>query len=41
LFYEHTNATSQAEAQWKRYLELDPKSDWAMEARGRLQELSR
>jgi tetratricopeptide (TPR) repeat protein len=41
LFYEYTNATSQAEAQWKRYLELDPKSDWAMEARGRLQGLSR
>jgi tetratricopeptide (TPR) repeat protein len=40
LFYEHTNATSQAEAQWKRYLELDSKSDWAMEARGRLQGLS-
>jgi len=41
LFYEHTNATAQAEAQWKRYLELDPKSDWAVEARGRLQGLSR
>ena len=41
LFYEHTNATAQAEAQWKRYLELDPKSGWAVEARGRLQGLSR
>ena len=40
LFYERINATSQAEAQWKRYLELDSKSDWAMEARGRLQGLS-
>ena len=40
LFYERTNATSQAEAQWKRYLELDFKSNWAEEARSRLQELS-
>jgi tetratricopeptide (TPR) repeat protein len=40
LFYEHTNSTSQAEAQWKRYLELDSKSDWAIEARGRLQGLN-
>jgi tetratricopeptide (TPR) repeat protein len=41
LFYERTNATALAEAQWKRYLELDSKSDWAKEARGRLQGLSR
>jgi tetratricopeptide (TPR) repeat protein len=41
LFYERTNASAQAEAQWKRYLELDSNSDWAMEARGRLQGLSR
>ncbi len=41
LFYEQTNATAQAEAQWKRYLELDSTSDWATEARGRLQGLSR
>ena len=41
LFYERTNATSQAEAEWKQYLELDTKSAWAQEARGRLQGLSR
>jgi tetratricopeptide (TPR) repeat protein len=41
VFYERSNKTAQAVAQWKRYLELDSKSDWAMEARGRLQGLSR
>jgi tetratricopeptide (TPR) repeat protein len=41
LFYEHTNAVEQAKAEWNRYLELDPKSDWAKEARERLQGLSR
>jgi len=41
VFYERSNKTVQAVAQWKRYLELDSKSDWAMEARGRLQGLSR
>jgi tetratricopeptide (TPR) repeat protein len=41
LFYERSNRISDAETQWKRYLELDPKSDWAKEARGRLQGLSR
>jgi len=41
LFYERTNDTAKAEAQWKRYLELDSKSDWATEAKGRLQGLSR
>jgi tetratricopeptide (TPR) repeat protein len=40
LFYERTNATAEADAQWKRYLELDSKSDWAAEARERLQGLS-
>ena len=40
LFYERTNAAAQAEAQWKRYLELDANSDWATEAWGRLQGLS-
>jgi tetratricopeptide (TPR) repeat protein len=40
LFYERTNATAQAEAQWKKYLELDSKSQWAGEARERLQGLS-
>jgi Tfp pilus assembly protein PilF len=41
LFYERTNAPAQAEAQWKRYLELDSNSDWANEARERLQGISR
>jgi len=41
VFYERTNATAQAEAQWKQYLELDSKSDWAAEARDRLEGLSR
>jgi tetratricopeptide (TPR) repeat protein len=40
LFNERTSATAQAEAEWKRYLELDSKSDWATEARERLQGLS-
>lgn len=40
LFYERTNAPAQALAQWKHYLELDSKSQWAMEARERLQGLS-
>jgi tetratricopeptide (TPR) repeat protein len=39
LFYERTNATAQAEAQWKRFLELDSTSEWAKEARGRVQGL--
>jgi len=41
LFYERTNAPVRAETQWKQYLELDSKSDWAMEVQGRLQGLSR
>jgi tetratricopeptide (TPR) repeat protein len=41
VFYERSNASAQAAAQWKRYLELDSKSDWAQEAQGRLQGLSR
>lgn len=41
LFYERTNATAQAEAQWKRYLELDSTSAWADEARERLRGISR
>ena len=40
LFYERTNAPAQAQAQWKHYLELDSKTDWAREARERLQGLS-
>jgi len=39
LFYERTNATAQAEAQWKRFLEMDSTSEWAKEARGRVQGL--
>ena len=41
LFYERTNATALAEAQWKRYLQIDPNSEWAQEARERLQGLTR
>ena len=41
LFYERSNSTAQAKAQWKRYLELDSESDWAREANERLQGLSR
>jgi tetratricopeptide (TPR) repeat protein len=41
LFYERTNSPELAAVQWKRYLQLDPNSDWAKEARGRLQGLSR
>ena len=41
VFYERTNATAQAAAQWKRYLELDSKSEWAREAQVRLDGLSR
>ena len=40
LFYERTNAIAQAQSQWKRFLELDSKSEWATEARGRLQGLN-
>jgi len=41
LFYERTNSPEQAAAQWKRYQQLDPNSDWTREARDRLQGLSR
>jgi tetratricopeptide (TPR) repeat protein len=41
MFYERTGAPAQAEAQWKRYLELDAKTPWAGEARSRLEGLSR
>jgi tetratricopeptide (TPR) repeat protein len=41
LFYERENQPIAAAAQWKRYLELDPRSDWAKEAQGRLQGLNR
>ena len=38
MFYERTGAAAQAEAQWKRYLELDSKTEWAEEARSRLKD---
>jgi Flp pilus assembly protein TadD len=41
IFYERTGAAAQAESQWKRYLELDANSPWALEGRSRLQGLSR
>jgi tetratricopeptide (TPR) repeat protein len=41
VFYERTDAVEQAKAEWNRYLEIDPNSDWAKEARERLQALSR
>jgi tetratricopeptide (TPR) repeat protein len=41
LFYERANAVERAVAEWKRYLELDPKSEWGTEARRKIQELSR
>jgi len=41
LFYERTNAPANAATQWKHYLELDSKSNWAKEAQGRLQGSSR
>jgi tetratricopeptide (TPR) repeat protein len=41
VFYERTGANSQAEAEWKRYLQLDRNSGWAGEAQTRLQGLNR
>jgi len=41
LFYERTNSPEPAAVQWKRYLQMDPNSDWAGEARARLPGLSR
>lgn len=41
VFYERTGSTSEAESQWKRYLQLDSNSAWSVEARTRLQNLSR
>ena len=41
LFYERMNQPEQAAVQWRRYLELDSKSEWAKEAQARLQGLSR
>jgi tetratricopeptide (TPR) repeat protein len=41
MLYERMGAVSDAEAQWKRYLRLDSNSAWSVEARTRLQNLSR
>jgi tetratricopeptide (TPR) repeat protein len=41
VFYERTGATAEAESQWQRYLQLDSNSAWSVEARTRLQNLSR
>jgi tetratricopeptide (TPR) repeat protein len=41
VFYERENEPAEAAAQWKHYLELDPRSDWANEAQARLQALTR
>jgi tetratricopeptide (TPR) repeat protein len=41
MLYERMGASSDAEAQWKRYLQLDSNSAWSVEARTRLQNLSR
>jgi tetratricopeptide (TPR) repeat protein len=40
ICYERTNALSQAESQWRHFLQLDRDSPWAAEARSRLQGLS-
>jgi len=41
IYYERMNALAMAEMQWTHYLALDSKSEWASEARERLQGLSR
>jgi len=41
LLYERTGDRAQAELQWSRYLKLDSNSAWAVEARSRLQGLTR
>ncbi len=41
VFYERTGAVPEAESQWQRYLQLDSNSAWSVEARTRLQNLSR
>jgi len=41
LSYERANQPEEAATQWKRYLALDPKSDWAQEAQERARTLSR
>jgi tetratricopeptide (TPR) repeat protein len=41
LFWERKGDMTQALAEWQRYLSLDSNSNWALEARARIQELSR
>ena len=41
LLHEFNGMTDEAEQQWKRYLELDPNSGWAEEARSRRKDLGR
>jgi tetratricopeptide (TPR) repeat protein len=41
LLYERMSSPARAQTLWKQYLELDSKSDWAKEARDRLQALTR
>ena len=41
LLYERMNSAEQASLQWKRYLQLDPNSEWGREAHTRLQGLNR
>jgi len=41
VFYERTGTAAEAESQWQRYLQLDSNSAWSVEARTRLQNLSR
>ena len=41
VFYERTNDAARAVAEWKHYLQVDSKSEWAKEAKSRLQVLSR
>jgi tetratricopeptide (TPR) repeat protein len=40
MLYERMGAIAEAEAEWKRYLQLDSNSPWSIEARTRLQNLS-
>ena len=41
LLHERTNSPEKAVAEWKRYIQLDPNSDWGKEALSRLQGLTR
>jgi tetratricopeptide (TPR) repeat protein len=41
IFYERTGAATEAESQWMRYLKLDSNSAWSVEAKTKLQNLSR